>query len=65
VGFELADAAGNVGADERGVPTKISNLADLRREERMPLPLTWVGCPAGFSHGPPPNPSYQTEETEK
>jgi hypothetical protein len=53
MGAEIADAAAVVAADHTGRPTRITNLADLEREARMPPAKVHIACPAGYSHSAP------------
>jgi hypothetical protein len=51
--IEITDAAAVVGADERGVPRRITNTRDLENELALP-PAKWpIDVPPGYSHSAP------------
>jgi hypothetical protein len=54
MGIEVADSAAVLAADHRGVPTRMTNMADVERDAQLPPPQVVVNCPVGYSHGGPP-----------
>jgi hypothetical protein len=39
--------------DHRGIPSRPTNMADVRRASLVPPPLVHVDAPPGFTHGAP------------
>ena len=52
--IETADSATVIGADRRGVPTRMTNARDVENDAQQPPAKVAVNCPMGYSHGAPP-----------
>jgi hypothetical protein len=60
MGIEIAETAAVMGADERGVPRRSTNMRDLQNEAALP-PAKWpIDVPPGYSHGAPSRTPYMT-----
>lgn len=53
MGIEVADNAGVLESDERGIPRRITNWRDVQRATAMPPPKVFVNTPPGYSHAAP------------
>jgi hypothetical protein len=51
--IEIADTAAVMGADERGVPRRSTNMRDLQNEAALPPAKVAIDCPPGYTHGAP------------
>ena len=63
MGIEIADHC-VLEADAMGRPARPTNMRDVEVDAALTPPVRFVACPAGYAHGAPINPIYDTTTKE-